>query len=99
MEKIKYGVISQGRVERYFAMIRRLLRLIHSRRRTEQVFEQSSLKAHDVSIMIIGTPPDGAPYFPWHIRSYWIGCSIPIFIGMSMAAGCRGACASRPHGA
>ena len=45
VEKIKYGVISQGRVERYFAMIRRLLRLIHSRRRTEQVFEQSSLEA------------------------------------------------------
>jgi S-adenosylmethionine-diacylglycerol 3-amino-3-carboxypropyl transferase len=44
-EKIKCGVISQGRVERYFAVIRRLLRLIHSRRRTEQVFEQSSLEA------------------------------------------------------
>jgi S-adenosylmethionine-diacylglycerol 3-amino-3-carboxypropyl transferase len=44
-EKIKCGVISQGRVERYFAVIRRLLRLIHSRRRTEQVFEQPSLEA------------------------------------------------------
>jgi S-adenosylmethionine-diacylglycerol 3-amino-3-carboxypropyl transferase len=44
-EKIKRGVISQGRVERYFAMIRRLLRLIHSRRRAEQVFEQPSLEA------------------------------------------------------
>jgi S-adenosylmethionine-diacylglycerol 3-amino-3-carboxypropyl transferase len=44
-DKIKCGVISQGRVERYFAVIRRLLRLIHSRSRIEQVFEQSSLEA------------------------------------------------------
>jgi S-adenosylmethionine-diacylglycerol 3-amino-3-carboxypropyl transferase len=44
-EQIKCGVISQGRVERYFAMIRQLLRLIHSRRRIEQLFEQSSLDA------------------------------------------------------
>lgn len=44
-DKIKNGVISQGRVERYFSMIRRLLRLIHSRRRIEQVFAQHSLEA------------------------------------------------------
>ena len=44
-EKIKCGVISQGRVERYFAVIRRVLRLIHSRRLTEQVFGQPSLEA------------------------------------------------------
>jgi S-adenosylmethionine-diacylglycerol 3-amino-3-carboxypropyl transferase len=44
-DKIKRGVISQGRVERYFGVIRRLLRLIHSRRLTEQVFEQPSLEA------------------------------------------------------
>jgi S-adenosylmethionine-diacylglycerol 3-amino-3-carboxypropyl transferase len=44
-DKIQCGVISQGRVERYFAVIRRLLRLVHSRRRTEQVFEQPSLEA------------------------------------------------------
>ena len=44
-EQITRGVISQGRVERYFALIRRLLRLVHSRRRTERVFEQASLEA------------------------------------------------------
>ena len=45
VNKIESGVISQGRVERYFAVIRRLLRLVHSRRRTQQVFEQPSLEA------------------------------------------------------
>jgi S-adenosylmethionine-diacylglycerol 3-amino-3-carboxypropyl transferase len=44
-EQIERGVISQGRVERYFGFIRRLLRLAHSRRRIEEVFEQATLEA------------------------------------------------------
>jgi S-adenosylmethionine-diacylglycerol 3-amino-3-carboxypropyl transferase len=44
-EQIAQGVISQGRVERFFWLIRRLLRLVHSRRRIEQAFEQVTLDA------------------------------------------------------
>jgi S-adenosylmethionine-diacylglycerol 3-amino-3-carboxypropyl transferase len=44
-EQIERGVISQGRVERYFGLLRRLLRLVHSRRRIEEVFEQATLEA------------------------------------------------------
>jgi S-adenosylmethionine-diacylglycerol 3-amino-3-carboxypropyl transferase len=44
-EQIERGVISQGRVERYFGFLRRLLRLVHSRRRIEEVFEQATLEA------------------------------------------------------
>jgi S-adenosylmethionine-diacylglycerol 3-amino-3-carboxypropyl transferase len=44
-DAIARGVISQGRVERFFGFIRRLLRLVHSRRRIEQAFEQATLEA------------------------------------------------------
>ena len=44
-EQIVRGVISQGRVERFFEIIRRLLRLVHSRRRIEQAFAQATLDA------------------------------------------------------
>ncbi len=44
-EQIRKGVISQGRIERYFAVLRWLLRLVHSRRRIDQLFEQPSLEA------------------------------------------------------
>jgi S-adenosylmethionine-diacylglycerol 3-amino-3-carboxypropyl transferase len=44
-EQIERGVISQGRVERYFGFLRRLLRLAHSRRRIAEVFEQATLEA------------------------------------------------------
>jgi S-adenosylmethionine-diacylglycerol 3-amino-3-carboxypropyl transferase len=43
--QIERGVISQGSVERYFGFLRRLLRLAHSRRRIEEVFEQATLEA------------------------------------------------------
>jgi S-adenosylmethionine-diacylglycerol 3-amino-3-carboxypropyl transferase len=44
-EQIRKGVISQGRIERYFAVLRWLLRLVHSRRRIELLFEQPTLEA------------------------------------------------------
>jgi S-adenosylmethionine-diacylglycerol 3-amino-3-carboxypropyl transferase len=44
-EQIRKGVISQGRIERYFAVLRWLLRLVHSRRRIDQLFEQPTLEA------------------------------------------------------
>lgn len=43
--EIERGVIAQGRVEQYFSFIRRLLRLAHSRRRVEELFEQPTLEA------------------------------------------------------
>jgi S-adenosylmethionine-diacylglycerol 3-amino-3-carboxypropyl transferase len=44
-DQITRGVISQGRVERFFGLVRHLLRLVHSRRRIEQAFEQATLDA------------------------------------------------------
>jgi S-adenosylmethionine-diacylglycerol 3-amino-3-carboxypropyl transferase len=44
-DQIARGVISQGRVERFFGIVRRLLRLVHSRRRIEQAFQQVTLDA------------------------------------------------------
>jgi S-adenosylmethionine-diacylglycerol 3-amino-3-carboxypropyl transferase len=44
-EQIERGVISQGRIEQYFSLLRRLLRLVHSRRRVEEAFAQPSLEA------------------------------------------------------
>lgn len=46
-DQIRRGVISQGRVERYFAVLRRLLRFVHPRRRIAQLFEQPSLEAQE----------------------------------------------------
>lgn len=45
LEQIRKGVISQGRIERYFAVLSWLLRFVHSRRRIEQLFEQPTLEA------------------------------------------------------
>ena len=44
-DQIRRGVISQGRVERYFSGLRWLLRRIHSRRCIEELFEQPTLEA------------------------------------------------------
>jgi S-adenosylmethionine-diacylglycerol 3-amino-3-carboxypropyl transferase len=44
-EQIRRGIVSQGRVERYFRFIGRLLRLAHSRRRIEELFQQPTLEA------------------------------------------------------
>jgi S-adenosylmethionine-diacylglycerol 3-amino-3-carboxypropyl transferase len=44
-EQIERGIISQGRVEQYLGLIRRLLRLAHSRRRVEELFDQATLEA------------------------------------------------------
>lgn len=45
LKQIRDGVISQGRVERYFAALRWLLRFVHSPARIEQLFAQPSLEA------------------------------------------------------
>jgi len=39
------GIISQGRVEKFFALVRRLLGLVHSRDRIEELFRQTTLDA------------------------------------------------------
>jgi S-adenosylmethionine-diacylglycerol 3-amino-3-carboxypropyl transferase len=44
-EQIRRGVISQGRIERYFAFLRRLLRLVHSQRRIDELFTQPTIDA------------------------------------------------------
>ncbi len=41
--QIERGIISQGRVEQFFDFIRRLLRLVHTRRRVAALFEQPTL--------------------------------------------------------
>lgn len=45
LEQIRKGVISQGRIEHYFAVLRWLLRFVHPRRRIEQLFDQPTLDA------------------------------------------------------
>ncbi len=44
-EQIERGIISQGRVERHFSLVRRLLRFAHPRRRIEQLFALPTLTA------------------------------------------------------
>lgn len=44
IEQIKGGVLAHGRIERYFAILRWLLRWIHSPRRIEALFEQPTLE-------------------------------------------------------
>jgi S-adenosylmethionine-diacylglycerol 3-amino-3-carboxypropyl transferase len=43
--KIRRGVISQGRIERYFAVVRWLLRAVQPRRRVDELFSQPTLEA------------------------------------------------------
>ncbi|MEO6260180.1 MAG: DUF3419 family protein [Thermoanaerobaculia bacterium] len=44
-EQIRRGVISQGRIERYFAFLRWLLRFAHPQSRIEELFEQPTLQS------------------------------------------------------
>lgn len=43
--EIDRGVVSQGKIERYFALLRLLLRAVHPKRRIEELFEQRSIEA------------------------------------------------------
>ena len=44
---IANGVLTQGRIERYFAFVRPLLRAVHPSRRVEQLFAQPTIDAQD----------------------------------------------------
>ena len=44
-EQIRRGVISQGRIERYFAILRWLLRFAHSQGCIDELFEQTTLES------------------------------------------------------
>ncbi len=45
IEQVKGGVLAHGRIERYFAILRWLLRWIHSPRRIEALFAQPTLES------------------------------------------------------
>lgn len=45
IEQVQGGVLAHGRIERYFAILRWLLRLIHSQRHIETLFEQPTLES------------------------------------------------------
>ena len=44
-EEIRRGVLSQGRIERYFAILRWFLRLVHPRARIDEAFEEKAPEA------------------------------------------------------
>lgn len=45
IEQVRDGVLAHGRIERYFAILRWLLRWVHSQRRIEALFEQPTLES------------------------------------------------------